>query len=181
MPIAAKMASSSVGGSRRTRRGPYLVFQSWLIGASLVMPKSRSPHVALQYEIGVAVQPCILTPTCSVDLVFPGFRLPSPSNGARNDRKLQRLLGPALQRSMSGIGQHINAALGAVEPAINIVQQNFARVRNCRLEIAHPLWSPLQRRRASQRLLAIGRHDRGAGAAAHRGVALTPPMFGDQT
>src|SRR5215813_5742689 len=32
MPTAAKMASSSVGGSRRTRRVPYLVFQSSLIG-----------------------------------------------------------------------------------------------------------------------------------------------------
>jgi hypothetical protein len=31
---AAKIASSSVGGSRRTRRGPYLVFQSSLIAAS---------------------------------------------------------------------------------------------------------------------------------------------------
>src|SRR5579864_5636362 len=31
MPAAAKIASSNVGGSRRTRRGPYLVFQSWLI------------------------------------------------------------------------------------------------------------------------------------------------------
>src|SRR3954453_24063392 len=145
MPIAAKMASSSVGGSRRTRRGPYLVFQSWLIGASLVMPKSRSPHVALQYEIGVSVQPCILTPTWSVDVVFPlafdchrhqrepvtldksiGF-----CGQAFHPRKSYRLLRPPLQRAMSGIGQHINAALGAVEPAINIVQQNFARVRNC--------------------------------------------------
>jgi hypothetical protein len=34
MPMAAKIASSSVGGSRRTRRAPYLVFQSSLIGAS---------------------------------------------------------------------------------------------------------------------------------------------------
>jgi hypothetical protein len=30
--VAAKMASSSVGGSRRTRRVPYFVFQSSLIG-----------------------------------------------------------------------------------------------------------------------------------------------------
>src|SRR5687767_4438313 len=34
MPTAAKIASSSVGGSRRTRRVPYFVFQSSLIGAS---------------------------------------------------------------------------------------------------------------------------------------------------
>src|SRR6476660_7278908 len=31
MPTAAKIASSSVGGSRRTRRVPYFVFQSSLI------------------------------------------------------------------------------------------------------------------------------------------------------
>src|SRR4051794_39283320 len=34
MPTAAKIASSSVGGSRRTRLVPYFVFQSSLIGAS---------------------------------------------------------------------------------------------------------------------------------------------------
>src|SRR5437764_6898501 len=34
MPTAAKIASSSVGGSRRTRRVPYLVCQSSLIEAS---------------------------------------------------------------------------------------------------------------------------------------------------
>src|ERR1700722_1114211 len=37
MPIAAKIASSSVGGSRRTRRVPYLVFQSSLMGAPRMM------------------------------------------------------------------------------------------------------------------------------------------------
>src|ERR1043166_9681954 len=36
MPAAAKIASSRVGGSRRTRRGPYLVCQSSLIGASQI-------------------------------------------------------------------------------------------------------------------------------------------------
>src|SRR4051794_32109292 len=125
MPIAAKMASSSVGGSRRTRRGPYLVFQSWLIGASLVIPNLRCPHIALQYEIDMAVQPCILTRSRLVGAVFPGNRLPPPSNGPRNDRKICRLLRPAPQRGMSGIGQKITAALGAIDPAINIVQQNF--------------------------------------------------------
>src|SRR5207244_2063920 len=39
MPTAAKIASSSVGGSRRTRRFPYLVFQSSLIGASSFGPR----------------------------------------------------------------------------------------------------------------------------------------------
>src|SRR5262249_32319966 len=59
MPTAAKMASSSVGGSRRTRRGPYLVFQSSLIGglaSDAGLP--RECHVALQYEFDVANQLC---------------------------------------------------------------------------------------------------------------------------
>src|SRR5215469_15297674 len=34
MPTAAKIASSRVGGSRRTRRGPYFVFQSSLMVVS---------------------------------------------------------------------------------------------------------------------------------------------------
>src|SRR5581483_6965836 len=36
IPAAAKIASSKVGGSRRTRRVPYLVCQSSLIGASQI-------------------------------------------------------------------------------------------------------------------------------------------------
>src|ERR1700721_3941436 len=60
MPIAAKIASSSVGGSRLTRRGPYLVFQSSLMGAPRMMWEYLGhPDVALQYEIDVAIQPCI--------------------------------------------------------------------------------------------------------------------------
>src|ERR1700690_371017 len=60
MPAAAKIASSSVGGSRRTRRGPYFVFQSWLIADPLFSRKiSRDAYVALQYEIDVAIQLCI--------------------------------------------------------------------------------------------------------------------------
>src|SRR6476660_9786509 len=93
MPTAAKIASSSVGGSRRTRRVPYFVFQSSLIKSLASSPgsdwigtcysrlcrgahSSREPvaasledaiapqipkdaNVALQYEIGMAIQPCI--------------------------------------------------------------------------------------------------------------------------
>src|SRR6478752_710091 len=60
MPTAAKIASSSVGGSRRTRRVPYFVFQSSLIGASHGTAEiPRCPHVALQYEFRMAIQPCV--------------------------------------------------------------------------------------------------------------------------
>ena len=42
--------------------------------------------------------------------------------------QFRRLLRPAFQRGMTGIGQHIDAALGAVEPAIDIVQQDLSGV-----------------------------------------------------
>ena len=58
---------------------------------------------------------------------------------------VDRLLRPALQRGVSGIGQHIDAAFGAVEPAIDIVQQDFRGVGNLRLEVAHPPRPPRQR------------------------------------
>jgi hypothetical protein len=51
--------------------------------------------------------------------------------------KLDRLLRPTFERGTAGIGQHIDAALDAVEPAIDIVQQDFWGVRNGGLEIAH--------------------------------------------
>src|SRR5579872_1962984 len=59
MPAAAKIASSRVGGSCRTRRGPYFVFQSWLIAdSSIAKTISRDGYVALQYEADVAIQLC---------------------------------------------------------------------------------------------------------------------------
>src|ERR1700733_280477 len=66
MPAAAKIASSRVGGSRRTRRGPYFVFQSWLIADPLVWRGIfKGGHVALEYETDVAIQLCIL-PTSEI-------------------------------------------------------------------------------------------------------------------
>src|SRR5271155_5587445 len=60
MPAAAKIASSSVGGSRRTRRGPYFVFQSWLIDDPLSGGRYLGDsYVALQYETDVATQLCV--------------------------------------------------------------------------------------------------------------------------
>src|SRR5262245_25102202 len=47
-PRAAKIASSSVGGSCLTRRLPYLVFQALLI--------VQSPHVQAEYRIYAALQ-----------------------------------------------------------------------------------------------------------------------------
>src|SRR5665213_213244 len=90
------------------------------------------------------------------------------------------LLRPALQRGMSGVGQDIDTALGAVEPAVDVVQQNFRRVGNLRLEIAHPPRPLRQRRGAGQRLLTIGGHDRRPRAAAQRRIALAAPVLGDE-
>src|SRR4051794_108391 len=81
---------------------------------------------------------------------------------------------------MSGIGQDVNAALGAFEPSIDIVQQNLGRVRNRRREIANTAAASRQRAGAGQRLLAIRRHDRGAGAASYGRVALSALMLGDE-
>src|SRR6267142_2600356 len=81
---------------------------------------------------------------------------------------------------MPGIGQHVDAALGAIEPAIDVVLQDLRRVGNLRLEVAHTPRPSRQRRRAGQRLLAIGRHDRRARAPAQRRVALAAPVLGDQ-
>ena len=98
----------------------------------------------------------------------------------RRRPKVERLLRPALQRGVSGVGQYVDAAFGAIEPAIDIVQQDLRRVGNFGPQIAHPSRALRQRRRAGQRLLAIGRHDRGARAAAQRRVALAPLVLGDQ-
>src|SRR3984885_13604239 len=94
--------------------------------------------------------------------------------------KVDRLLRPALQRGMSGIGQEIDAALGAIEPAVHIMLQNFRRIGHLGLEVAYPPRSLRQRRCAGQRLLAIGGHDRRARAAAQRRVALAAPVLGDK-
>src|SRR5580692_3619321 len=85
---------------------------------------------------------------------------------AFGDRKIDRVLRPALQCRAAGIGENIDAALGAVEPAIDVVQKYLWRVRNPGLQIAHPARALRQRRGTGQRLLTIGGHDRRARAAA---------------
>src|ERR1700759_957176 len=90
-PTAAKIAWSKVGGSRRTRRVPYLVFQSSRIAASLLITAlRREPHVASQYEIHVAGQPCAtISPDCVV--VWCSWNVIGGCGG------IERLLGPSLQ------------------------------------------------------------------------------------
>src|SRR5277367_3911632 len=50
---------------------------------------------------------------------------------------LERLLRPALERGAPGIGQFIDAAFGAVEPAIDIMQQDLPGVGNTFAQIPH--------------------------------------------
>jgi hypothetical protein len=50
---------------------------------------------------------------------------------------LDRLLRPSLERGAAGIGQCVDAALDAVEPAIDVVQQDFRGVRNRGFEVAY--------------------------------------------
>ena len=50
--------------------------------------------------------------------------------GIAGGGQIQRLLRPAFQCGISGIGQHVDAALGAVEPAIDIMQQDFSGIGN---------------------------------------------------
>ena len=47
------------------------------------------------------------------------------------------LLWPAFQRGTTGIGQHVHAAFGAVEPAVDIVQQDLSGIGNGRSEVAN--------------------------------------------
>src|SRR6187551_1237851 len=131
MPTAAKIASSSVGGSRLTRRVPYFVFQSSLIGASQMIAEiPRWPHAALQYKFQAATQPCSYNLKFGNAVVFENFTFSPSWSRVAGGAEVQRLLRPAFQRGMSGIGQRIDAALGAIEPAINIVQQDLPGVGN---------------------------------------------------
>ena len=105
MPTAAKIASSSVGGSRRTRRVPYFVFQSSLIGAShLIAEIPRCPYVALQYEFRMAIQPCIYNFSSLVasysSMVWPPRRLQRRRNRARRGPKCASggAIGPLLEK-----------------------------------------------------------------------------------
>src|SRR5882757_2449952 len=73
-------------------------------------------------------------------IAFPrrfGSRSPSCDRIA-GAGKFDRLLRPAFERRATGIGQDIDAALGAIEPAIDIMQQNLRCIGDSGLEIAHP-------------------------------------------
>src|SRR5215471_13404198 len=82
-----------------------------------------------------------------------------------------RVLRPALERGSACVGQFVDAALGAVEPAIDVVKKDLAGVRNPFAKVANAPRPIQQRGGAGQRLLAIGRHDGCARTAAERRIA----------
>src|SRR5579871_3162622 len=95
-----------------------------------------------------------------VTRIIASLRSSRPSLGSNlNARERDWLLRPALQRGAPRFGQTIGATLNAVEPAVDIVQQNFRRVRNSRLEFTHLARALRQGRCTSKRPLAVGRHD----------------------
>src|SRR5689334_19083884 len=133
MPTAAKIASSRVGGSRRTRRVPYFVFQS-----SLMVVSRSSPS----YLCGALLH-------CNANLIWQvsyarpqitGFFAVSYFGDRISGRgRLQLMLRPPLQRCAPGLRQPIDPAFGAVEPAIDIVQQDLPGLGNVLAQIPHPL------------------------------------------
>ena len=87
---------------------------------------------------------------------------------------------PAQQCRVTCVGQDVDAALGTVEPAIDIVEQYLARAGRKALEVARPLRPLRHCRRADQCVLAIGGHDRRARASAHGGVAAPAAVLVDK-
>ena len=94
------------------------------------MLETQFPHLVK------TVSPCRYAAGYHDHVVLPF--LPQLSwRGTAGGAEIQRLLRPAFQRGMSGIGQHIDAALGAVEPAIDIMQQDFSGIGNFSPQILH--------------------------------------------
>ena len=82
-------------------------------------------------------------------------------------------LRPSLQRGSAGVGQGINSTLNAVEPSIDIVEEDFSGVRSFHSEIPHAAWTGSHCGCANQCLLAIRCHDRRPCAAAGNWINST--------
>src|SRR5436190_6916368 len=108
------------------------------------------------------------------------LRSPCSWGCASRCRDVDRLLRPALQRGAAGVRQLVHAAFGAIEPAIDIMQEDLSGIGNLYAQVAHALRAIRQRRCARQRLLAIGGHDGCARAAADGGIADAFPVLGDE-
>src|SRR6202041_1471477 len=78
------------------------------------------------------------------------------SGGWRALRDRAAAVWPSLQRRLAELGEPIDAALGALEPAIHVVQQDRTGIRRDRAQIARAAWPGAQQRGAGERPLAIG-------------------------
>src|SRR4051794_3508608 len=81
---------------------------------------------------------------------------------------------------MARLRECVDPALGAFEPAVDIVQQNLARLGAALAQLADRPRAGGKCGRAGQRLLAISRHDWRARAAAKCGITLAALMFGNE-
>jgi hypothetical protein len=80
---------------------------------------------------------------------------------------------PAHQRGLAAVGEAIDAALDAVEPAINISTEYFRRIRRDHLQVTRTPRALRQSGGAGQCLLPIGRHDGLSRAATDRWIPTT--------
>src|SRR5204863_761759 len=97
-------------------------------------PRERRPCSRLNLRTSSNVSGFAVTLPVTTIMLPPVLLLFCRNCGGR---QIDRLLRPALQRGAAGVAQHIDAALGAVEPAIDIVQQHLAGVGNVGAQIAH--------------------------------------------
>ena len=97
----------------------------------------------MQYEIAMAIQPCMEPSRRLLSLMKRNVR----PRGCCHGEPLSRLalgsagqrrytLRPTFQRGTSGIVKSIDAALSAIEPAVDVVEEDFRRVGDVRLEVA---------------------------------------------
>src|SRR6478609_1064320 len=99
---------------------------------------------------------------------------------ARSNRCRRSAHGPARQRFRTRLGETIDAALDPEEPAVHVVQEYFRGIRRGGLDLGCPARPAGKRRRAGQRPLAIGGHDRRLGRATENRIAEPPPVLIDQ-
>src|SRR6185436_7786932 len=96
------------------------------------------------------------------------------------DRCRRSAHGPARQRFRTRLGETIDAALDPEEPAVHVVQEYFRGIRRGGLDLGCPARPAGKRRRAGQRPLAVGGHDRRLGRATENRIAEPPPVLIDQ-
>ena len=143
-------------------------------GQDRLLPQNK--HGCVGDGAGQVLRFASIMPAAGQDR-FIGRMRRSRGEGGRTCRRQMGF--PSHERSPSDLGQCVDTALDPDKPAIHVPLQDFRRVGYAPLHFAKAPGSRGQGCRTRQRLLAIGRHDRLARNAACDGIALTPPVFGD--